>query len=75
MGDEVFINLRLLRSRKDFSRWSFQHQILKNGTELAAVLQVDGAWMDMTQRKLATPPPEVFGVFENIEKADGFEWA
>ena len=74
MGDEVFINLRLLRSRKDFSRWSFQHQITKNGEELAAVLQVDGAWMDMRQRKLATPPPEVFGVFENMEKSDSFEW-
>jgi acyl-CoA thioester hydrolase len=74
MGDVVSINLRLVRSRKDFSRWSFQHQIMKNETELAAVLQVDGAWMGMRQRKLVTPPEEVFGVFEKIEKSADFEW-
>ena len=28
-GDEIKMNLQLLRSKKDFSRWSIQHQITK----------------------------------------------
>jgi acyl-CoA thioester hydrolase len=73
LGDDININLRLLKSRKDFSRWSIQHEILK-GDQLAAKLSVDGAWINMVLRKLATPPPEVAEVFNLMPKAEGFEW-
>jgi acyl-CoA thioester hydrolase len=73
-GDAVTMNLRLLRSKKDFSRWSFQHQVFKNGDTLCAVITVDGAWMDVVQRKLASPPEEVHHAFEKIPLAEGFEW-
>jgi acyl-CoA thioester hydrolase len=73
-GDVVTINLRLLRSKKDFSRWSFQHQIFKNGDTLCAVITVDGAWMDVVQRKLASPPEEVHHAFKKIPLAEKFEW-
>ncbi|MER3464177.1 MAG: thioesterase, partial [Chitinophagaceae bacterium] len=29
LGDVVTINLKVLKARKDYSRWSFQHQIVK----------------------------------------------
>ena len=74
-GDKVEMNVELLKSRKDFSRWSFRHHITKNGDVLAAILTVDGAWMDLTHRKLAAPPPEVYTVFSEIPKAAEFEWA
>ncbi|MDB5251187.1 MAG: thioesterase [Flaviaesturariibacter sp.] len=74
MGDEVTIGLKLLRSRRDFSRWSFQHQVVKNGDTVAAMLQVDGAWMDVVQRKLVTPPPQIASIFEKMEKTNDFEW-
>jgi acyl-CoA thioester hydrolase len=68
------MNLQLLRSKKDFSRWSIQHQILKNGDTVCAVLTVDGAWMNIVQRKLTTPPQEVNDVFSQMPKAEKFEW-
>jgi acyl-CoA thioester hydrolase len=74
MGDEVTISLKLLRSRRDFSRWSFQHQVMKNGDTLSAMLQVDGAWMDVVQRKLMTPPEQIAAIFEQMAKTDDFEW-
>lgn len=74
MGDVVTMNLKLLRSRKDFSRWSFQHQVLKNGDTLSAILTVDGAWMDVAKRKLTIPPPQIGQFFEVMIKAEDFEW-
>ncbi|RYY83010.1 MAG: thioesterase, partial [Chitinophagaceae bacterium] len=65
-GDEVKINLALWRGRRDFSRWSFRHEIVKNGDTLAATLIVDGAWMDVRQRKLCTPPDNVHHIFEGM---------
>ncbi len=72
--DVVSLDLKLLRARADFSRWSIQHQIIKAGGLVAAVLTVDGAWMDTVQRKLATPPQEVHAVFTAMPKSGGFEW-
>ena len=73
-SDAVAIDLKLLRARADFSRWSIQHQIVKEGTIVSAVLTVDGAWMHTVQRKLATPPEEVHAVFNAMPKSDAFEW-
>lgn len=74
LGDEIKIDLRLTRSRKDFSRWSIQHKILKNEQTLCAVLSVDGAWMNIIERKLASPPVEVYNVFDKMPKGENFEW-
>ena len=74
LGDELMINLQVTRSRKDYSRWSIQHQIIKNGGTLCAALTVDGAWMNVMQRKLMTPPEKIHAIFEQMPRAEGFEW-
>lgn len=73
-GDLLTIDLQLLRSREDFSRWSIRHQIFKNGDQLAAVLTVDGAWIDTARRKLATPPELVHQGFREMPRCAEFEW-
>ncbi|HVG42334.1 MAG TPA: acyl-CoA thioesterase [Chitinophagaceae bacterium] len=72
--DKVCITLKLQKAKKDFSRWSIQHQILKNEGVLAAILTVDGAWMDIIARKLTLPPQEVNTVFNDMPKSEDFEW-
>lgn len=73
-GDEVSINLKLIKARKDFSRWSVQHQIIKGKGVVSAVLTVDGAWLNMIERKLGTPPQQVFDVFSAMPKDEAFQW-
>jgi acyl-CoA thioester hydrolase len=68
------MNLQLARSKKDFSRWSIQHQITKADGTVCSVLTVDGAWMDVVRRKLSSPPEKVSGVFERMPKGEQFEW-
>jgi acyl-CoA thioester hydrolase len=69
-GDETEIRLMLLKATEDFSRWSFINEIWKNNNTLAAVVTVDGAWMDVAKRKL-TAPPELFqNIFRNLPKAE-----
>ena len=74
LGDKVAISLQLLKAKKDFSRWTIQHTVVKNDDSAAAILTVDGAWLDIVKRKLATPPPEVFGVFSQMPLAKNFQW-
>ncbi len=74
LEDKIKIDLHIIRSRKDFSRWSIQHHVLKNDETVGAVLTVDGAWMDLSKRKLASPPQKVFEVFDQMPKGENFEW-
>jgi len=74
LGDKLIINLKLLKARKDFSRWTIKHEIIKNENVLATVLTVDGAWMNTIQRRLATPEQLVTKAFEEMPKDDLFEW-
>lgn len=74
LGDQVSIDLQLTRARADYSRWSIQHQIYKNEDTLSAILTVDGAWLDVEKRKLATPPQQVIEVFSQMPRSADFEW-
>ena len=74
LGDKVTIDLQLVKAKRDFSRWTIQHAIMKNGDSLAAILTVDGAWMDVVRRKLATPPPEVVDTYLNMIQKEDFQW-
>lgn len=74
LGDVVTIDLSLLKAKEDQSRWSIQHHIYKNTDTLAAVLTVDGAWMNTQLRKLSVPPEQVLHVFNNMPRAEQFDW-
>ena len=73
-GDAVEISLHMLRARKDGSRWTMQHHITINGDTLAAIITVDGAWINTERRRLATPTEAFAAVFDKIPKAENFEW-
>jgi acyl-CoA thioester hydrolase len=74
MGDQIVIDLVLLQARKDFSRWSIQHTLWKGENEVAALLTVDGAFIDLKQRKLALPPAIAQSVFNQMPRAKEFQW-
>lgn len=46
----------------------------KNEGELAAIITVDGAWIDTSKRKLISPPENIAKMFLDIHKAEEFEW-
>lgn len=71
-GDEIEIRIKLLKATEDFSRWSFVNEIWKNNDTLAAVVTVDGAWMDTIKRKLAIPPESFQKAFAALPKSENF---
>jgi acyl-CoA thioester hydrolase len=73
-GDEVTIDLNLIKARKDFSRLSVRHHIMKNKETLSAILTLDVAWLNIIERKLALPPQQVSTVMNAMPKAKDFEW-
>lgn len=73
-GDTVTINMRLAKSRKDYSRWTIVHEIKKQDDALCAIVTIDGAWLNTIERKLFIPPQEVVDVFAQMPAGEGIEW-
>jgi len=74
LGDSITIDLKLLKAKRDFSRWTFQHHIYKDQNVLSAILTLDGAWINTKERKLFTPPHEVAVVFNQMPVDENFQW-
>jgi acyl-CoA thioester hydrolase len=72
--DSISINLVLKKCSPNYSRWTMQHEIIKNGEILAAVMTVDGAWIDATKRKLTVPTAVVTPTFEQLPRSEDFIW-
>ena len=73
MQDNITITCALLKMRKDGSRWSFYHEVFRPDGIKAAEIIVEGAWMDITKRKLAVPPARIAESMMKMPKAVGFE--
>ena len=71
-GDKLEVFLKLSRCNEDASRWSMVHELWINDDTLAAMITIDGAWLDTKLRKLAKPP-EVFKTgFDLIPRTENF---
>ena len=73
-GDEVTIDLNVIKAKKDYSRLSIRHHIMKNKEILSAILTLDIAWINILERKLALPPQQVSVVMDAMPKSKDFEW-
>ena len=74
MGDKVKIDIQILWSKADFSRVSIQHEIYKNENILSAILTVDGAWINIRERKLTAPPETIHKIFDDAPRHVNFKW-
>jgi acyl-CoA thioester hydrolase len=70
-GDELVMDLRLSAASPDGRKWKMRHQILR-GAELAAVLEVEGAWLDLRARKIVAPPEEMVRAFDDLARTEDF---
>lgn len=73
-GDQVEINLWLTQCTHSYSRWTIEHEIVINKETVAAIITVDGAWMDITKRKLTIPQALVTPTFELFPRRAEFKW-
>ncbi|MEO5947780.1 MAG: acyl-CoA thioesterase [Chitinophagaceae bacterium] len=74
LGDPVTIGMKVLKARRDFSRFTIQHEIKKNPETVSAILTVDIAWMSAVTRKLAVLPEEDTKLLMEGQLSENFQW-
>ena len=72
LDDQITVNVVLLKSTADFSRWSLRHHFVKSDGSLAAIINIDGAWLDLIKRKLVVPGEMVRQIFGDFPKSEDY---
>lgn len=72
-GENITVNQKLAGLSKNSERWKLTHEVFNEAGELAAIIKVHGAWMDLEKRKLTIPPPEAQHLFDAAKKSENFE--
>ncbi len=71
-NDTLKVTCAMSRCRRDGARWSFRQEVYRGDGIQAAVINVDGAWIDMKARKLAALPEKWADAFMHIPKSPDF---
>jgi acyl-CoA thioester hydrolase len=72
--DTITIQLAITQARRNMSRWTIQHHIYKPDNELAAIVTVDGSFIDTHLRKIAQVPHQLIEAFNKLPKSKEFVW-
>ena len=71
-SQKIEITSVLVKSRADGSRWSIRHEVFREDGVKSAIINVDGAWMDLAARKLGALPEEFAMHFHEIPKGEDY---
>jgi len=52
--------------------WRIRHRIYKSDNQLACVVEVQGAWLDLRARKIAVPPPELVQAMREAPRTEDY---
>ena len=74
LEDKPSIDIHILKSMPDYSRWSIRHYITKPDGTVCTIINIDGAWMDLVKRRLTVPNEFIQSIFAGFPKSPEFEW-
>lgn len=72
MSERISVSCELVKCKEDGSKWTIKHQIFNSQQKLSAIITVDGAWIDLSKRKIAALPENILHLFMEIPKSDDF---
>ena len=73
MGERLKIDMALSASSKNAERFKIRHHVYKEDGVIAAEIRVFIAWIDLTKRKLITPPQQAINMLNALDKTDAFQ--
>lgn len=73
MGDKVTIDVTVAGLSADASRWRFRHHVVRAEGEIAALVTLEGAWLDLETRKLTVPPEQLRTLCLEFPRTKDFE--
>ncbi|WP_400191275.1 acyl-CoA thioesterase [Hymenobacter sp. B81] len=67
-NETITVGAELAGLSPDGRKWRIVHTVYKADGRESAVITVDGAWLDLRQRKLTAPPAELTAALGQLER-------
>ena len=71
--EPITVMLALGGCAPDGSRFRLVQEVLRADGKVAARVRTEGGWLDLTNRKLTAPPPELMTALQRLLRSDDFE--
>ncbi|SMG05691.1 acyl-CoA thioesterase [Sphingobacterium psychroaquaticum] len=72
LNDKIYVTVELTKYHVKKHRFSFRHVIYRADGVKAATILIDGAWLDLVERKLTTIPEEWNAKIQQVPKAEDY---
>ncbi len=72
-GDSIVDTLSMAGASEDGSRWIVRHDFVRSDGEKAAVLKIEGAWIDLQTRDAIVPPEDLIAANGQLPRAMNFQ--
>jgi acyl-CoA thioester hydrolase len=72
-GEEVTVNVLIAGLSADASHWRVKQEVRRADGNIAAILNIDGAWIQLDTRKLVSPGPELHRILQGLTRTRDFE--
>jgi acyl-CoA thioester hydrolase len=70
LGDTVTVDMEVLGTSADGSRFRIQHNFTNAAGKAAAKIVLEGGWMDMKIRRLAPPPAPIARIWDEAPRGE-----
>ena len=72
-GDALRVNVRCSALSLDSSHWRVHQDVFRSDAREAAILTIQGGWIDLDSRKPIVPPAELASVLQRLPRTRDFE--
>ncbi|MCB9227111.1 MAG: acyl-CoA thioesterase [Chitinophagales bacterium] len=76
LSEEITVNvLKDTNNKLDGSKWKLHHEIFNSKNQKCAHITLSGAWIDLSKRKLTTPPTALAKALHELPEGKDFVYA
>jgi acyl-CoA thioester hydrolase len=73
LGDRVTVSVLFAGLSNDGSHWAVVQEVERDDGKQAAILSIDGGWIDLGSRKLVAPPGDLLELLEALPRTADFQ--
>jgi acyl-CoA thioester hydrolase len=73
LDEYIHVTVELTKYNQENSRFSFRHEVFREDGTKCAIVNIDGAWMDLVKRKLTPIPEDWKKIMDRVPKSHDFE--
>jgi len=67
MNEIISVDYHIDYFSDDYKKYGATHQVFKENGKLACLIKIEGFWIDLTSRRIATPPDALIRLIKDAE--------